>query len=326
FKFTERGKVTLEVEAVTEGWSSENETLSRAGSVIALSVRDTGIGIPTDKQQIIFEAFQQADGSTSRKYGGTGLGLAISREIARLLGGEIRLVSAPGEGSTFTLYLPVTYVPRQRRSGDGSAPESDWGFEGKYSRETPAAGDVPPALSDAGAEFAGQAAPTNGHTTVQPLPAGDETPLFASDFRNRLAATEQSLFGPPEPDPALIGKKVLVVDDDIRNVFAMTSVLEETGMRVVSAETGQAALDLLEETPDVDMVLMDIMMPGMDGYDAIRAIRGSELFGSLPIIAVTAKAMLGDREKCLEAGASDYLSKPVEPAHLLSLLSKWISG
>jgi CheY-like chemotaxis protein len=114
-----------------------------------------------------------------------------------------------------------------------------------------------------------------------------------------------------------------VVDDDIRNVFAMTSVLEEAGMQVVSAETGQAALDAIEESPDMDLVLMDIMMPGMDGYDTIRAIRIFSAFRPLPIIAVTAKAMPGDRDKCLEAGASDYLSKPVEPEHLLTLLDQW---
>jgi hypothetical protein len=153
--------------------------------------------------------------------------------------------------------------------------------------------------------------------------SSDETPLFVSDFRARLAAGIESPADISRPDPALAGKKVLVVDDDIRNVFAMTSVLEESGMQVVSAETGQAALDVLEEVPDMDFVLMDIMMPGMDGYDTIRAIRAFAAFRPLPIIAVTAKAMPGDREKCLEAGASDYLSKPVEPAHLLTLLSQW---
>jgi hypothetical protein len=132
-------------------------------------------------------------------------------------------------------------------------------------------------------------------------------------------------FDIPEIDPALLGKRVLVVDDDIRNVFAMTSLLEDIGLEVSSAENGQAALDLLQDDPEVDLVLMDIMLPGLDGYETIRAIRARSGFRLLPIIAVTAKAMPGDREKCLEAGASDYLSKPVEPAQLLVLLSKWVA-
>ena len=158
----------------------------------------------------------------------------------------------------------------------------------------------------------------------EPL-AEEETPMFATDFRSRFAVGGDSSLSFPEPDPALAGKKVLVVDDDVRNVFAMTCMLEESGMQVVSAETGQSALDLLEETPDVDVVLMDIMMPGMDGYETIQTIRKLGDFRPLPIIAVTAKAMPGDREKCLEAGASDYVSKPVQPGQLLSLLSKWVA-
>jgi len=325
FKFTTSGSVTFRARRARSGWSAENDSLNHADQVVAFSVRDTGIGIAADKQQIIFEAFQQADGSTSRKYGGTGLGLAISREIARLLGGEIRLTSAPGEGSTFTLFLPVRYIPRPSRRSRMSAPT-----------QAAATGANEPRDPDATQDFA-----ENGQNDVdlavsQPWSNGgpadgphsigsDETPLFVSDFRARLAASSAPLLGTAEPDPALAGKKVLVVDDDVRNVFAMTSVLEETGMHVLSAETGQAAIDLLEETPDFDVILMDIMMPGMDGYETIRAIRTFAAFRPLPIIAVTAKAMPGDREKCLEAGASDYLSKPVEPVQLLTLLSNWIT-
>ena len=172
----------------------------------------------------------------------------------------------------------------------------------------------------------GQTMFTNG-ATLTPANANSESdaPLFATDARSHVAAEDELMVENVVADPALVGKKVLVVDDDIRNVFAMTSVLEEAGMRVVSAESGQAAIDTLEESPDMDMVLMDIMMPGMDGYETIHAIRSFANFRPLPIIAVTAKAMPGDREKCLEAGASDYLSKPVAPGQLLASLAKWVN-
>jgi CheY-like chemotaxis protein len=230
-------------------------------------------------------------------------------------------VSAPGEGSTFTLYLPITYVPRASRrsrltisvpaarSGDDTAPNG---------------APYPSGGSEVLDERVCEAPPPNGRAVEAPPPVcAEKTTLFVGDFRERPGAGTPLAVGTALPEPVLAGKKVLVVDDDIRNVFAMTSLLEETGMEVHSAETGQAALDALEEFPDMDFVLMDIMMPGMDGYEAIRAIRAFAAFRPLPIIAVTAKAMPGDREKCLEAGATDYLSKPVEPAQLLTLLSQW---
>jgi CheY-like chemotaxis protein len=336
FKFTAEGGVSFRARRAHSGWSPENESLNRADEVIAFAVRDTGIGIPADLHHIIFEPFQQADGSTNRKYGGTGLGLAISREIAYLLGGEIRLESAPGEGSTFTLYLPVTYVPRPSRRpgivGAAALPAGNWvpaRIAGQGKAESAFAAEFVPALhvshpgavNGSRAIGVGMGGGGNGDEAL----AEEETPMFATDFRSRFAVGGDSSLSFPEPDPALAGRKVLVVDDDVRNVFAMTCMLEESGMRVVSAETGQAALDLLEETPDVDVVLMDIMMPGMDGYETIQTIRKLGDFRPLPIIAVTAKAMPGDREKCLEAGASDYMSKPVQPVELLSLLSKWVA-
>jgi signal transduction histidine kinase/ActR/RegA family two-component response regulator/HAMP domain-containing protein len=264
FKFTAKGEVRLRIEPATSGWSMGHPVLDRANPALALSVVDTGIGIPPNKQRLIFEAFQQADGSTSREYGGTGLGLSISRELARLLGGEIRVTSVQGEGSTFTLYLPVDYRP------SGEAAEAD--------------------------------EPESVQQHLAPVP---------SDHAADIA---------PQASEALAGRKVLVVDDDIRNVFAMTSALETHGMRVLHAESGKEGIETLKRERNVDLVLMDVMMPGLDGLDTMRIVRGLEGYGSLPIIAVTAKAMLGDREKCLEAGANDYLAKPVNVDVLLATL------
>ncbi|WP_371716812.1 HAMP domain-containing protein [Bdellovibrio sp. ZAP7] len=242
FKFTDKGHVTLDVK-------------HESGNIV-YRVTDTGIGIPADKQKLIFEAFQQADGTTSRKYGGTGLGLTISREIARLLGGVISVESTPGQGSSFTLTLPVKY----------SAPEG---------------------------------AMVN-------------------------IADEQSEVTPLPNDADFTGKKVLIVDDDVRNVFALSSVLKMRGMNVIFAENGKQGIKTLMENPDTDLVLMDTMMPEMDGLEAIQEIRSLEQFMSLPIISLTAKAMKGDREKCLSAGASDYVTKPVDEIHLLAVMYSWL--
>ncbi len=264
FKFTSEGGVALFIAPAIHGWSTDHERLNRARRVIAFAVRDTGIGIPPDKQRIVFDAFRQAESGTARKYGGSGLGLAISRDLARLLGGTIRVESEPGVGSTFTLYLP-----------DDSA--------------------------------------------LQRTP--DERALFAPG----VAADQQA--SPPKHDASrdlLHGRKVLVVDDDARNIFALASLLENHEMDVLTATGGRAAIDIIKRTPDLGLVLMDIMMPEMDGYETIREIRQSPEFNSLPIIALTAKAMKGDREKCIEAGASDYISKPVNTDQLLSMISGWL--
>ncbi|HYG55505.1 MAG TPA: ATP-binding protein, partial [Burkholderiales bacterium] len=271
FKFTAKGAVSLQIEPARSGWSLGHPVLDRAERVVALSVIDTGIGIPAAKQKLIFEAFQQADGTTSREYGGTGLGLSISRELARLLGGEIRLRSTPGQGSTFTLYLPIAYSPFV---------------------ETP------------------------------PPPPEPRAPAPRAAAASLSFAKQEK---PPVAKPAagtLEGKRVLVVDDDIRNVFAMTSALELHGMDVMHAESGKEAIDILKRTANIDAVLMDVMMPGLDGFDTMRLVRNLEGYQSLPIIAVTAKAMAGDRDKCLEAGASDYLSKPVNVDVLLAALAR----
>jgi signal transduction histidine kinase/CheY-like chemotaxis protein/HAMP domain-containing protein len=249
FKFTSDGSVSLDIYATFKGQPGGQGAKK---AVLALSVNDTGIGIPKDRQQIIFDAFQQADASMSRTYGGTGLGLTISRELARLLGGEIRLTSTPGLGSTFTLLLPL------------SVPE-----------------------------------PESREATARPALPG------------------------PEPVESLAGRKVLIIDDDARNVFAVQSLLEGRGARVLVAESARAGIALLHKNPDVGVVLMDIMMPEVDGYEATREIRAMPAFASLPIIALTAKAMQGDRAKCLAAGCSDFLPKPVDNARLISLVRHW---
>ncbi len=543
FKFTEQGSVRLNVSRTTGGWSADHPILNGAGSVIAFQVTDTGIGIAPEKQRIIFEAFQQADAGTSRKFGGTGLGLAISRELASLLGGEIQLRSAPGQGSTFTLYLPQTYVgpavpnlPKTEKSGAQpatpaflttiSAAEKDAHIEDD--RAHLAEGDavlliveddphygrvlcdlsrdkgfkvlVAPTGTDAlnlAREFRPTAIsldvflpdmlgwtvlnhlkqdPKTRHIPVQMLtldedrhhglsrgafafvtkpstpedldeaitrikeysqprrkrllvvednPAEqlstrellwhedididvadsgtsalsalesadydcvvldlrlpdmtgfevlerlrdtpklrdlpvivftgreltpdedaqlhtlarsvvvkdvesperllDETALFLHRVISNLPVEKQRMLDKLHgSDEALIGRKVLVVDDDVRNIFALSSVLERRGMTVLSAGTGREAIQTIESTPDLAIVLMDIMMPEMDGYETMQVIRQNPALRRLPIIALTAKAMKGDRERCLEAGASEYLAKPVNTEQLLSALRMWL--
>jgi signal transduction histidine kinase/DNA-binding response OmpR family regulator/HAMP domain-containing protein len=577
FKFTHEGHVTLSIESVKSGWNADNENLNRAPDVISFSVSDTGIGISSEKQQIIFEAFQQADGSTNRKYGGTGLGLAISRELSRLLGGEIRLVSAPRVGSTFTLYLPQIYTSPRPRKAAAPRPGADSSVYGKTAivspelsaeraEERPAAeyrgngGDptqadvedaaqlAPQLINEVGddrdsislgdktllivendlafARFLLDAAreqgfkgivtsqgvaalalasqfhpsaisldlflpdingwrvldrikndPATRHIPVaiistdesreQALNAGAYSfvakPIQSKDVLDSLLASLNQFAQRPEKrllvatadpemrdqvvaylnaddvrimsvgdrsaaadlveregidclvldaklslghgassiaesegeprldslpillyggekgameldgwrslarnvvvrdvqsldrlldqaslflhrDPARIpethrtvlrrlhdsnhvlkDKRVMIVDDDVRNIFALSSLLEDQGMAVVSHDNGRDAIRHLQAQPDIDVVLMDIMMPELDGVDTIREIRKIPACRDLPIIAVTAKAMKGDREKCMEAGAWDYLSKPVDTELMVGVLRAWLS-
>src|SRR5688572_29599997 len=296
FKFTNKGEVRLAIEPATTGWSLGHPVLDRADPAIAFSVIDTGIGIPANKQRLIFEAFQQADGSTSREYGGTGLGLSISRELARLLGGEIRVSSVPGQGSTFTLYLPLDYRP----SGEAPSLAADVDVGGEQEQ----GGDERDGEAERDAEAEIELQDANGDANGHLAPvSSDEAATIA-----------------PKAGAALEGCKVLVLDDDIRNVFAMTSALELHAMKVMHAESGKEAIETLKREGDIDLVLMDVMMPGLDGLDTMRIVRQLDGYRELPIIAVTAKAMLGDREKCIEAGASDYLAKPVNVDVLLATL------
>jgi two-component system, chemotaxis family, sensor kinase CheA len=266
FKFTEKGSVQLVVGIASNGHKEGTAFTDH----IMFSVIDSGIGINQTKHAIVFDAFRQADGTTSRKYGGTGLGLSISRELARMLYGFIEVDSVEGEGSTFTLYLPMTEI------------------------------------------------------------AIEENLYFTQEVAGSIEKTEEKpaqdlqLYSKQEEVNSLAGKKIMVVDDDMRNIFALTSALEGAEMNVVFSENGKEAIDMLVSQPDIDLVLMDIMMPEMDGYEAMQNIRSMQPYESLPIIALTAKAMMHDRQKCIDAGASDYISKPVNLEQLFSLLKVWL--
>ncbi len=538
FKFTEQGGVRLTVTAVSPGFSAAHPMLRQAAQIVAFEVADSGIGIPLEKQKIIFEAFQQADAGTSRKYGGTGLGLAISRELANLLGGEIHLTSTPGIGSTFTLYLPIKYIgpatpprPITSRGDEGAAGPApigaaieqivddrselqsgdltlliveddphfarilsdlarDQGFKilhaGRgaeaiqlaleyrpsaisldvflpdmlgwsvlsYLKKDSRTRHIPvqivtldenrqhglargafayltkPATSegigsalarikefskprrkrllvveDDSAErigitellghddieiesvatggaaleslqasspdcvvldlrlpdmsgfdllerlgrdpeqsnipvvvFTGRELTSEEDARLQAMARSvvvkgvespdrllDETALFLHRVIADLPAGKQRMIERLHTsDEDLAGRTCLLVDDDARNIFALSSLLERRGMKVLTATTGRDAIGLIDGTQDLAIVLMDIMMPEMDGYQTMQAVRAKPQFRRLPIVALTAKAMKGDREKCLEAGASDYLAKPVDTEQLLSTLRMWL--
>ena len=262
-KFTQHGRVELRI-------GLAGPATAGAEAEVAFSVTDTGIGISDDSLKTIFEAFQQGDGTTSRRYGGTGLGLAISRDVAAQLGGRITAESRPGAGSTFTLYLPVSH----QRAGDGAAPlpGADW--------PDAALADAPAALAE------------------PPPGAG--------------------------PRHGLRGRTVLIVDDDLRNAFAITSILELYGLTVIHAPGGSQGIEVLRSGRHIDLVLMDVMMPEMGGYTTTAAIREMPQFADLPVIAVTARAMQGDRDKSLAAGASDYVTKPVDTDELLACIRRWL--
>ncbi|MFD5284216.1 HAMP domain-containing protein, partial [Streptomyces rubrogriseus] len=428
-KFTERGGVELAVEPAPD--DEVPGGVVRGGPVVAFRVKDTGIGIPEQNLESIFGAFQQADGTTSRKYGGTGLGLSITREIAQLLGGAVTVDSTPDRGSTFTLYLPVArpdfedllarapeHLPADASSDvlDRPAPVAE--LTGGHRRrprrllvveERPRglltlvaesvvadlthgrddAGDRPPldVITAVGAEeAAGALAAEPCHCVVLELGMPDDeasrflralrgdsalasVPVLvhsghradaavAEDLRSRAAGgTLEFLAGldelrerialhlaaeepgdvlslvrpeePPRPDPRAgqgppAGRTVLVVDDDARNLFALSGILELHGFRVLHAENGRRGIEALVDHPEVALVLMDVMMPEMDGYTATAEIRRIPRYAELPIIAVTAKAMPGDREKSLASGASDYVTKPVDTKDLIACVRRWL--
>jgi CheY-like chemotaxis protein len=298
--------------------------------VLSFAVSDTGIGVPTEQLRLIFEAFQQADGTTSRRYGGTGLGLNISREIARLLGGSIAVTSEVGRGSTFTLYVPLAY-PFGSGTGDellagglAGGPVGTVGTVGTVGELTtvgrggpvgavPGAGDGAAGGGTRGGTRGGGSNGSGGGGASGRVPllattAGGGRPLVAA-----------------APDP-LEGATVLVIDDDVRNVFALTSALELHGMRVLYADNGREGIRMLRQNPLTDLLLMDVMLPGMDGNETTREIRGTPEFAGLPILFLTAKAMPEDRERSLAAGATDYITKPVDLDRLLGRMRSWLTA
>jgi signal transduction histidine kinase/CheY-like chemotaxis protein/HAMP domain-containing protein len=306
FKFTEEGQVSLRVGLAEAGWNRANEKLRHAASVISFVVSDSGIGVTPEKQQLIFEAFAQADGGTARQYGGTGLGLSISRELVRLLGGEITLASTLGQGSTFTLYLP--WKPASTAAIELDSPS--------LSHEPSTLPPTPPALGPGTAPHNGAALSHDGAALSHDGDTAAEPPTV------RDSAVLPTLEHPSTA--AIAGSKILVVDDDFRNIFALSALLERFELDVISAESGEQGIAVLEQNPDVDLVLVDIMMPGMDGYATMRAMRKLPSGGDRPLIAFTAKVSQDERRRCIEAGASSYVPKPVDTAQLLLVLSEWL--
>jgi signal transduction histidine kinase/HAMP domain-containing protein/CheY-like chemotaxis protein len=298
FKFTSEGHVKLRVARATD---LDDETLSTAEDVIGFTVEDTGIGIPQEKLDTIFEAFEQAHGPSGRSYSGTGLGLSISRELAGLLGGKIVAQSELGGGSTFTLFVPVVR-PLQVEPALAETPLA----------EAALLGEVPLAEATLAEAPLAETAPTQTAPT-QAAPGPREPGA-------RPARTK-----PPKERPSgrvasvLSGTQVLIVDDDTRIVTALTHVLGRVGMSVLKAANGAEGIEVLERNPDVSLVLMDIMMPVMDGYEAMKAIRDDPRYADLPIIALTAKAIAGEREKAIAGGANEYVQKPADVDHLLGI-------
>ncbi|MEW9671354.1 response regulator [Ammoniphilus sp. 3BR4] len=408
FKFTDQGGVSLTIDRISK---------PDQPSTFSFSIADTGIGIPVEKQELIFHAFQQADGTTSRKYGGTGLGLSISREMAALLGGNIAVESEEGKGSTFTFYVgeyqgtekeqdefertmeevavateaqvdqPKAVVPvelkpvqpssrikrllivdddvRQRNSLMELMGDKDVIIKavssGTEAIEELKVDPFDYVILDLGLSdttgfdllekikknvdyqdlkvfiYTGRDLTSKeemylkkyAYTIIikdehSPQRLMDELEFYLHSNVEQTQANEQADDSAIQSFPGLEGKKILLVDDDVRNVYALSSILELQGMNITFAENGLEALELLEKHPDFDLILMDIMMPEMDGYEATRKIRENPKFSHLPVIALTAKAMKEDREKCMEAGASDYIVKPVDPDRLISLIRVWL--
>jgi CheY-like chemotaxis protein len=299
------------VRVAAGGWSAGHAGLDDGGAPIAFAVSDSGIGIAPEQHRQIFEAFAQADGETSRSYGGTGLGLSISRELVQLMGGEITLTSAPGQGTIFTVVLPV---------GDPNAKDVVHVAPGM---PLPRPQTVATPLRSAIVRTPAAPAVVPVDATAVPVSvAAVEAP---APMALRAAPVAYAL---PEVEPSTqVGSTeftALVVDDDARNVYALTLLLERHRVRVISAAGGREAIATLQETAGIDIVFMDIMMPLMDGYDTMRALRALPEFADLPIIAVTAKVGADEEGRCSAAGASSYVPKPIDTATLNEAVARWL--
>lgn len=266
-KFTQEGGIKIRFFR-PDNIAGINESLDQTDT-LAISVEDTGIGIPKEKYSLIFDAFKQADGTTSRKYGGTGLGLTISREILTLLKGGITVQSEEGKGSIFTVYVPINTNMKDEIIEDESEQTA------------------------------------SPHDQAQP--AGED-----EKHENNISF---------EP----LNAKVLLVDDDIRNIYALTALLERYDCSVLTAENGQDALKVLEKEQGIDLIIMDMMMPVMDGYEATKLIKENPALRDIPLIALTAKAMQEDKDKCLKAGANEYISKPVKCEQLAEVMKSLLN-
>jgi two-component system, chemotaxis family, sensor kinase CheA len=296
FKFTEQGSVSLSIDAVNENQLTPSmEKVSREW--LEITVSDTGIGIPEEKHQLIFETFQQADGATVRKYGGSGLGLSICREFSKLLGAKITLHSEEGKGSTFTLTIPS--LP------DGIDEE----------------GQINLAFAELSAA---SVTDFDDLEELEELEAIEASRFEEQPMEEQKEEEELPALTPQNELEVFQNKRVLIVDDDNRNIYALKRVLENRGMTTLVAKDGLECLDIMKEDHNIDVVLMDIMMPNMDGYETMSIIRNEMQLTDLPIIALTAKAMKNDRDKSLEAGASDYISKPLNLEQLFSVLRVWL--
>lgn len=296
FKFTHEGSVTLRFSRANPAEGQKIRQAIETDLILAIEVIDTGIGIPAHKQTDIFEEFCQGDGTTSRKYGGTGLGLSISKKYAELLGGYIKVTSQEGRGSIFTLILPSL-----------SSKQSYENFLSKMEQELIIGKEIASGISELPGELVELRLEQEELTKPD-----DQAYSLTTNFGT------ETIYGD------LAGKTVLIVDDDLRNLYALTVSLERQKIKVLAAENGKEGIKKLQENPEIDLVLMDIMMPEMDGYETIKEIRKNLEYKQIPIIALTAKAMKNDKQKCIAAGASDYISKPVNLKQLFSLLQVWM--
>jgi CheY-like chemotaxis protein len=256
-KFTTHGGITLRIRREIRSDACDCD--------LRISVTDSGIGIPAEKHDHIFEAFKQADGATNRRYGGTGLGLTISQQLAHLLGGHIELDSRENEGSTFSLLLPLQFDPERVDAEHVTHHDLE---------------DEP------------------GMATLKPQPQT-----------------------PPQEEQLFTGHNILVVDNDVQNLLALTPLLEKWGLEVTAAGDGGEAMEALEEE-HFSLVLIDVMMPGLNGYDTIRRIRAGHRTDHLSVIALTAETGSSEREACIEAGADDFVSKPLDPEELRETIAR----